>query len=193
MNVICIVQPVPFTNTTLLILLKSFNACFLAAITTMIQHREHQGTTSPPTQPTATPRRSIFIKSADYLNPENYVYKDLSSLYVSHDDTAVSSLSLWDSNSNATTSITDTIAVCKLHPETQRLNHFPHFMQPVHQCIDYWIQLRQQLNQRHLQYQALQAILLYDDKVATNLIAGLETSEFIRGNDKSKKPYSRCC
>jgi hypothetical protein len=145
-----------------------------------IQHREHKDTTliSSPTR-----QRSIFIKSADYHNPENYVNEDLSSLYASHDDVIISissSLSSTSWSNTTTTPDINTFAVCKLHSEAQELNHFPHFMQPMHQCIDYWIQ-RQDLNNQQEQQQSIQAILLYDHSVAKNLAGGLKTSEFIQG------------
>jgi hypothetical protein len=148
----------------------------------MLHPRDHKGTTLPRATPLRPPRRSIFIKSADYHNPENYVYEDLSSLYASHDDSVVSLTSSWDSN--VTTIDSSNIAVCKLHFEAQELNHFPHFMQPMHQCIDYWIQ-RKQLNQRY--QQKILAILLYDHSVAKNLAVGLNTSEYIQGEHKTKR------
>jgi hypothetical protein len=167
--------------------------CSLAAATITIHHREHKDSSLSPPPPSPTGQRPVFIKSAEYHNPESYVYEDLSSLYASHDDasTSLSSSSSSSSSWNDTTTDSSAIAVCKLHSNAQELNHFPHFMQPMHQCIDYWIHRQQLYQQQHQQqeqqHQRMQAILIYDHSLAKNLAVGLETCAFIQGIDSRSK------
>jgi Glycosyltransferase 61 len=134
----------------------------------------------------------VFIKAADYHNQDNYVYDNLTRLYASHDVAAPSSSLLHhhhQNNNNNNNNVTTTPrAVCKLHSQSRELKHFPHFMQPFYQCIDFWIQQQQQQYHNIImnniidnQLPPAAIIMVYDSGLAHDLFLGLNHSTFIQG------------
>jgi hypothetical protein len=110
-----------------------------------------------------------LIKAKSYPHVQNYIFYNYTELH--HSMASVKN----HINNNSTLMATASVAPCRFDPRvTSLLSHFPHVMEHLYACFDYWWDAKQR-------NPSIKPLLLYDQHQAASLFLKFNTTPFLIG------------